>query len=158
VAGKTSVSVVVEYRGLRSTPVRVNVTGSAPGIFTADSSGKGSAAALNEDGTLNNQQQPAKPGSIVVLYATGEGQTDPAGSSGRLAIDTYPKPLQPVTVTIAGQPAEVLYAGAAPNLVTGLMQVNIRIPANFATIGSVPVLLSVGGVPSQAQVTLSVAP
>ena len=158
VAGRTSVNVIVEYKGLRSSPVKLTVTGAAPGIFTADSSGKGQAAALNENGTLNRLQNPAKPGSIVVLYATGEGQTDPAGISGKLAIDTYPKPLQPVTVTIAGQPAEVIYAGAAPNLITGLLQVNVRIPANIATLGSLPVVLSVGGNAGPDLVTIYVAP
>ena len=158
VAGRTSVNVVVEYKGLRSSPVKMNVTSSAPGIFTADSSGKGPAAALNENGTFNGRENPAKPGSIVVLYATGEGQTVPAGVSGKLAIDTYPKPLQPVTVTIAGQPAEVIYAGAAPNLITGLLQVNVRIPANIATLGTLPVVLNVGGIDSPNLVTISVAP
>lgn len=158
VAGRTSVNVVVEYKALRSPPVKLTVASSAPGIFTADSSGKGQAAALNENGFFNRREAPAKPGSIIVLYATGEGQTDPAGLSGRLAIDNYPKPLQPVTVTIAGQPAEVIYAGAAPNLITGLMQVNVRIPPNIATLGSLPVVLSVGGNSSPDLVTISVAP
>lgn len=151
-------NVVVEYKALRSPPVKLTVASSAPGIFTADSSGKGQAAALNENGFFNRREAPAKPGSIIVLYATGEGQTDPAGLSGRLAIDNYPKPLQPVTVTIAGQPAEVIYAGAAPNLITGLMQVNVRIPPNIATLGSLPVVLSVGGNSSPDLVTISVAP
>ena len=158
IAGRPSVNVVVEYKSLRSAPIRVNIAASAPGIFTADSSGKGQAAALNSDGRLNSPQNPAKPGSIVVLYATGEGQTDPFGISGRLATDVYPKPQLPVSVIINGQPAEVLYAGAAPNLIAGLLQVNVRIPDTITAVGSLPVLISVGDIVSQEQVTISVAP
>ena len=42
-------------------------------------------------------------------------------------------PVLPVSVSlISGQslPAEVLYAGAAPGMVAGMMQVNFRIPLN----------------------------
>lgn len=158
IAGRPSVNVVVEYKGLRSAPIRVNIAPSALGIFTADSSGKGQAAALNSDGRLNSPQNPAKPGSIVVLYATGEGQTDPFGISGKLATDVYPKPQLPVNVIINGQSAEVLYAGAAPNLIAGLLQVNVRIPDTITAVGSLPLLIIVGDIPSQEQVTISVAP
>ena len=141
-----------------SPPIAFAVAATAPGLFTSDSSGKGQAAALNEDGSLNSTVNPAKPGSIVVLYATGEGQTGPFGVSGKLAIDYQPKPLLPVTVQINGQPCEVLYAGAAPNLIAGLMQVNVRVPQAVTAIGSVPVAIAVGGLGSQDQVTIAVAP
>ena len=49
----------------------------------ADSSGQGQAAALNQDGALNSAENPAAAGSVVVLYGTGEGQTDPPGRTSR---------------------------------------------------------------------------
>lgn len=150
------VSIQVEYQGVRSDPIIVPVAPSAPGLFTMDSSGKGQAAAFNENGALNTAATPAKPGSIVVLYATGEGQTSPFGVDGQPATTTYPKPLLPVTVSIDGKPAEVLYAGAAPGIVAGLMQINARVPAN-AQAGAVPVVLTVGSAASPAGVTLSVS-
>jgi len=60
-----------------------------------------------------------------------------------------------VTVSIGGQPAQVLYAGAAPGLVAGVMQVNVRIPDGIGT-GVVPVILQVGGAASPTGVTLNV--
>ena len=45
----------------------------SPGLFTVDGSGSGQLVALNQDGSLNNGANPAKAGSIVTLYATGQG-------------------------------------------------------------------------------------
>ena len=91
--------VQVEYQGVRSDPFQIAVTATAPGLFTADSSGKGQASATNSDGvTPNSSASPAHPGSIVTLWATGEGLTDPPGVDGRLAAAVVPKPLAQVTV------------------------------------------------------------
>jgi adhesin/invasin len=96
-------------------------------------------------------------GYLVSLYATGEGQTTPAGVDGKLAPlnPPYPKPVANVTATVGGQPAQVTYYGAAPGEVEGLMQVNVQIPAGVQP-GDVPVVISVGGVASPPGVTLAV--
>jgi uncharacterized protein (TIGR03437 family) len=88
---------------------------------------------LNEDGPVNSTSNPAAKGSIVVLYGTGEGQTSPTGVDGRLALNVFPKPVLPVSVRIGGRVAEVLYFGAAPGLVAGVSQANVRIPADVST-------------------------
>lgn len=89
-----------------------------------------------------------------MLFGTGEGQTTPPGSDGALALATpVPKPVAEVSITIDGQPAEILYAGSAPGSVAGLFQVNVRIPASAGT-GAVPVVLTVGSVHSQAGLTM----
>src|SRR5262249_2409218 len=76
--------VQVEYQGVRSDPFPINVSATAPGLFAAAASGKGQAAALNSDGvTTNSTSAPAHPGSVVILWATGEGLTDPPGVDGR---------------------------------------------------------------------------
>lgn len=149
-------SIQVEYQGVKSDPVLIPIAPSAPALFTMDSSGRGQAAAFNQDGSLNTASAPAKAGSIVVLYATGEGQTSPAGVDGQLATTAYPKPLLRVEVTIDGKPAEVFYAGAAPGIVAGLMQINARIPTN-AQVGPVQVAVTVGSATSQGGVTLAVS-
>ena len=64
-------------------------------------------------------------------------------------------PRLPVSLTIAGIPAEILYAGSAPGFV-GLMQINARIPAGFVPPGDLPVVLRVGPYQSSAGVTLAV--
>lgn len=86
------------------------------------------------------------------MYATGEGQTMPPGSDGKLAplAPPFPQPQLTVNVTIGGQPASVVYAGAAPGEVAGLMQVVVQIPSGVQAGGYVPVVLQVGGVSSVA--------
>ncbi|MBI3696681.1 MAG: hypothetical protein HY238_17805 [Acidobacteria bacterium] len=88
---------------------------------------------------------------MILLFGTGEGQTDPAGVDGKLVADPLPKPRFPVRVSIGGVPADVLYAGGAPGLVAGVIQVNARVPSNAPSGGAVPIVLSVGGVVSSQQ-------
>ena len=152
----TIAGIQIEYQGVKSDPIAASLAPSAPGLFTVDSSGKGQAAAFNEDGSLNVASRPAKAGSIIVLYATGEGQTSPAGVDGKLVTSPLPMPLSRVDVTIDGKPAEVIYAGGAPGLVAGLMQINARIPVG-ARAGNVPVIVTVGTASSQPGVTIVVA-
>jgi len=160
VAGKSTTQVQVEYKGLKSKPVTLRVVSAAPGIFTLNSSGKGQGAVLNENMTINSGSNPALRGSIVVLYATGEGQTSPPGVDGKVASSVFPKPLLPVSVQIGGVPAEVLYAGAAPGLVAGVLQINVRVPLNeYLTINpdnTVWVGFTVGNASSQPGVTIAV--
>jgi hypothetical protein len=129
---------------------------SAPHIFSTPN---GMAEAVNQNGSINTANKPAHRGDIISLFATGEGQTTPAGVDGKLATVPLPRPKLPVTVTIGGQPVQVLYAGGAPGEVAGLMQVNVQIPPlmSFAsstpipgasvsggTVYAVPVVLTVG--------------
>jgi len=116
-----------------STPV----ASAAPGIFTT-ASGTGQAAAVNyPGGTLNSESNPATCGSIVSLYATGQGTSTGA-----------------VNITIGGYTAQLLYAGPAPGF-PGLMQINAQIPGGFLAPGIQPVVLSIGGAASQAGVTIA---
>ena len=155
IEGRFTTKVTVEYRGVRSTPVELGVVGSSPAFFTLSPNGQ--AAALNQDGSINGPQRGAAPGSIIVLFATGEGPTDPTGQDGKLATDAVlPKPKQAVTVRINGQIATVLYAGAAPNLSAGVMQINAVIPSNVASGTSVPVTLQVGQAISPGTVTIAI--
>jgi len=94
--------------------------------------------------------------TVVAFYLTGEGQTTPAGVDGRIANGTLPHPLLPVTATIDGIDTTVDYAGGAPTLVAGVMQVNVRIPAATRPGSAVPVTLKVGAQAAQANITISV--
>ena len=146
----------IEYQGVKSDPITVPLAPSAPGLFTVDSTGNGQAAAFNEDGSLNSASNPAKAGAMVVLYATGEGKSSPSVLDGQPATTPLPKPLLRVDVTIDGKTAEIAYAGGAPGLVAGLMQINARIPAGART-GNVSIVVTVGAASSQAGVTIAVA-
>lgn len=156
VAGKASTQMQVEYLGAVSDPVTVPVAAAVPGLFTTNFSGTGQGAIVNPDGSLNSAANPAARGSIVSLYATGEGETNPSGIDGMLAGDTPPKPKLLVTAAIGGVSAEVTYAGGGTGLVAGGMQINVRVPMSLAPGSAVPVLIRVGDASSQAGVTLAV--
>lgn len=153
VAGKSSVDAIVEFQGARSSPVRIPVAPVSPGIFTANQSGLGQGAILNEDNSYNNLQ-PAARGSIIQVFCTGEGATEPPGADGKLAVPPYPKPVASVTAAIGGLDADVIYAGAAPGLVAGVLQVNLRVPLEISG-GDIPVQIRVGNVSSRPGVTVS---
>jgi uncharacterized protein (TIGR03437 family) len=156
IAGRRNVNVVVSYRNVRSFPLLIQVADSNPGIFTI---GPGQAAATNADSTLNTSQNGAEPGSIVTLYATGEGLTNPAPpADGALVGSVLPTPRLPVTVFVDGLPAEVLYAGGAPGFAYGFLQVNVRVPLSVRRGAQVAVQLNVGLNASQPNVGISIRP
>jgi uncharacterized protein (TIGR03437 family) len=133
----------------------------SPALFTFD--GKSVAAVHNSDGVVVAMPavvaggRPAKPGDILQLYATGIGLTDPVWQAGELPTRTTPLS-NPVTVMVGGtalSASDVLYAGVVPGMISGLYQINVRVPAS-ATDGNIPLTLSVGGVNSAAGTTLPV--
>jgi uncharacterized protein (TIGR03437 family) len=155
--GKNGTQVRVRFGSQTSDPIALPVVPAAPSIFTTNFSGAGQGAILNQDGvTVNSAARPADKGSIVSIYATGEGQTSPAGVDGRIAAGgNLPRPARAVKVFIGGREAEVLYAGAAPGNVAGLFQVNARIPSDTPS-GDAEVILQVGEARSRAGVTVAV--
>jgi uncharacterized protein (TIGR03437 family) len=175
-AGATQISVVVPYEmasvaspgvwiksaGQTSNAFQVTSAATAPGLFTQNSQGFGPGAIVNQDSSMNGPGNPAAKGSIVTVYMTGEGQTNPPGVTGSFTTATLPPPqvtpapVQPIQVTIGGQPApNVTYAGEAPGFAAGLMQLNVQIPST-APSGALSIVVSVGGNPSQNGVTVSV--
>jgi uncharacterized protein (TIGR03437 family) len=149
--------VTVAYQGQVSQPMTVPFAAAAPGLITANSTGSGQAAAINQDGSLNSADSPIRVGNVLVLYATGEGFTNPPGIDGKPATAPLPTPFLVVTAMIGGQPAVVQYAGGAPGFVAGLMQVNVIVPANISPGAAVPVFLKLADLQSQGGVTIAVA-
>lgn len=145
ISGAATAQVTVSYQGQVSPAFTVPVAASAPSLFSFNATGAGQAAAVNADGSLNTAANPAKAGDYISFFATGEGRTSPQGVDGALAMTApYPAPILAVRVYIGGIPAAVVYAGAAPAEVAGLMQVVVQIPAGVAPGGYVPVVLQVG--------------
>ena len=155
VAGRTTSEVAVEYEGRTSTRIALPVAPSAPGIFTLASSGFGQGAILNQDYSVNGPSNPARTGSVVIIYATGGGQTTPAGEDGKVVTELATQVL-PVSARIGGVDAEVIYAGAAPGLVSGVLQVNAKVPDGLDAGSAVPLVLTMGSAASQPGVTLAV--
>jgi uncharacterized protein (TIGR03437 family) len=110
---------------------------------------------VNQNGTINSASAPAPRGSIVTLYLTGEGQTSPPGFDGKVTSAILPKPLAPVTVTIGGVSAAVQYAGEAPGLVSGVLQINATVPSTITPSLTTPVVVKIGGASTAAGVTIA---
>jgi uncharacterized protein (TIGR03437 family) len=155
VASASTAQIVAVYNGAVSVPITVPVVAALPGIFSANSSGTGLGAILNQDGSYNSAGNPAVRGSVVVLFVTGEGQTTPPGVDGR---DTGSpiSPAAPVTVTFGSIPATSYpFVGEAPRLVASVLQINVTVPSSAPT-GSVPITVTVGSATSQAGLTVAV--
>ena len=154
VAGHPSTQLVVSYLGAQSPPVTLPLSAAAPAIFTVNGTGTGQAAVLNQDGTLNGPSNPAARGSEVVLYATGLGPTSPC-VDGQVYESNFPMFTVPVIVGVANIGAQVLYAGQAPYLVSGVAQINFLIPSDSPT-GVVALNMEANGVFSPPGVTIVV--
>jgi uncharacterized protein (TIGR03437 family) len=156
----TSATVLVKFLGQTSNGVTMNMVTTAPGLFTANSSGTGPGAILNSNNSVNGPSNPATRGDTVVLYLTGEGQTLPAGVTGKVTTVASAPPLTPaplllVSVTVGGVGAQYTFAGEAPGFVSGVMQLNVQLPTNIGT-GEQEILVTIGGNQSQRGVTVSV--
>jgi uncharacterized protein (TIGR03437 family) len=149
--------ITVQYGGQISLQLPVSIAATAPGIFTADSSGKGQAVAINEaDGSPNATSSPVAPGGVVHLYATGYGLVTPVVSDGAPNNPGFGYPLLPVTATVNGQSAYVQHAGGDYGLPAGTIRVDVRVPLGVGG-NAVPVAVSIGGVASQPGVTIAVS-
>jgi len=134
IVGKTSTSMVVQAAGAQTAPQSIPVAAASPGIFMV----------VNPNGKANATVNPAPRASVVVLYATGFGETNPPGVDGKISTSPYPKPVLAVTVTVGGVNAHLLYCGAEPNVISGMMEVKVQLPAGVSG-SAVPLVLNIGG-------------
>jgi len=133
------------------------VAPSTPGVFAADGSGGGQGIIVNQDGTINSADNPAPAGSVITLYATGTGQLDPPGQDGAVVTaDLLPRPVLRVSAMVGDQAAPVLYAGGAPGMVEGIVQVNLQIPEQAAAGDTVPLVLQAGDRSSRLGISVAV--
>ena len=156
-----SPAVWIKYAGETSNAYQLTSAATAPGLFTQNASGSGPGAILNQDNSVNGPGNPAAKGSIVQVFMTGEGQTNPPSVTGAITTATLPPPqvtpapVLPIQVLIDGQPAPYVYAGEAPAMVAGMMQLNVQVPST-APSGDLSITVSIGGNISQSGVTVSV--
>ena len=155
-AGKGSTQIQVTYNGAVSNTMTMPVQTAHPAIFTLDSSGIGPGAILNQDTSINSGPNGAPRGTIVAIYATGGGATNPALADGAVTGSTLPYLTQNVSVTIGGIDARVTYAGGVPGAVAGLTQINAEVPAGVTPVAAVPVIVKIGNYTSSTGVTMSV--
>ena len=134
----------------------MKVAPSVPGLFSANASGSGPGAILNQDTTPNSAANPAVAGSVIVMFGTGEGLTTPPSTDGQINTPALlPQPSLPISVTIGGITAHINYYGAMPDEVAGLFQLNVVVPAGL-TAGNQPVSVLIGTASSQANLSVAV--
>jgi uncharacterized protein (TIGR03437 family) len=161
---ESSVSLVVWDGAAFSNTFPVIMVGEDPGIFTLAGLGTGQGAILNYDSTsgsytINSTKNAAPRGSTMVIYATGLGTLSSPLADGLIA-EASDQVMDPVQVTIGGQPAVVSYAGAAGGSVAGLIQINTIIPPTISAGPAVSLTITGGsaanGRQSQPGVTVAV--
>ena len=152
--GRTTVRVVLD--GIAGPAAAIQLAEESPALFQLDAQ---TVIAVRLDGSLITSGVPARPGDIVVLYATGLGQTVPAAVYSTITAGAAPiVNLSEFTVLLDGaavDPAMVLYAGAAPGF-AGLYQINLRLPPG--TGANPQIQFSVGSAVSPANLSLPVNP
>jgi uncharacterized protein (TIGR03437 family) len=86
------------------------------------------------DGGFAGPARPLHPADYVVLYLTGLGrkaQTFPEGAAPK----TTAAALEPIQISVEGQPALILYAGDQPQY-PGLDQITLQLPKYTPGAGS----------------------
>lgn len=116
------------------------VAATAPGLFRSA-----------VDNSMGQVVSSAQPGQVLLLFLTGEGDVTPTlatGATPAVNFDPtkYPQPRLPVSVTVGGVPAQVLFSGIPSGLVAET-QIDFIVPSN-ALLGPQQVIVSVGNVSS----------
>ena len=156
-AGKSTTELQVEYLGALSNPVTLQVAATVPGVFSINGSGQGPGAILNTtDGSVNSAAKPAARGDWVSIFATGAGVTTPASVDGFVASAPLASPNAEVSVIMGGLVCQLNFEGAAPGLVSGVLQINAQVPDGLPPGASVPVEIRVGSASSSATVTVAI--
>jgi uncharacterized protein (TIGR03437 family) len=123
-ATKSTTTIQVQYNGVKSNPVQVAVTGVVLQIL----------GVFNEDFSVNTPTNPAQAGSVMILYVSGAGQTNPPSRTGQVNTAPPAAPGTPLQIkwfssdfkNTATPP--IAFAGSAPGLAAGILQINFIAP------------------------------
>ena len=149
-------SLTVERAGALSAPSSILLTDALPALYTTNGQGTGQAAALLANTASIAAPEnafpgshPAARGSYVSLFASGLGAVINTPADGQPAPSTPPfaTTVNTPQVKIGGLPADVTFSGLAPGL-TGLYQINVRIPDAAPVGDSIPVTLCISSTDS----------
>jgi uncharacterized protein (TIGR03437 family) len=132
--GRTAAHIKIVTPSGTSNEVVLGVREVVPEIF----------AISNQDGTQNSQTNPAHAGDYLAIWTSGMGQTSPPGVDGAIPLAAGGTPLAPIALQLATVQspnleipgptppppigAQILYAGNAPGLVSGVTQINFEMP------------------------------
>jgi uncharacterized protein (TIGR03437 family) len=105
-----------------------------------------SPLALNEDGTIVECANPAKPGSIVTIFLAGVGRSEPPQTTGA----RFQTPAVPLTLPVTLGNVEVLSASSLPGSISSVWQVRLRVPGDIGRVLSLePAIDGVPAVPGR---------
>jgi uncharacterized protein (TIGR03437 family) len=148
-----NINLVVTTSAGQSDPITAVLQQFTPAFFLFDPQNRKYLAAVASDGASLGPAglfgaavttRPAKPGEVILLFGTGFGATTPSVPTGEV-FNGAAQLTNPVTLTIGGVQAEVLFAGLSA---AGLYQFNVTVPATVAN-GDQAVVASIGGVQTQ---------
>ncbi len=142
IASNTTHQILSTRGSTLSTPQSVVIAPAVPGIFTRD--GK-QGIIVDQQNRDANPSNPVRAGDAVVIYCTGLGEVNPSLTAGTAAsLTVLSRTVNPVSVTIGGQNATVLFSGLTPGFV-GLYQVNAIVPTGVTPGSAVEVTLTSAG-------------
>ena len=154
IPGTSDVQVALDGKG--GPDVKIQIATSAPAIFQLDAD---NAITTRPDGSVVTPAKPAKPGDVILLYATGLGQVaPPLGDREIPATALRIAQFADLKVTLDGAalaPDRILYAGVSPGF-GGLYQINLRLPD--ATSTNPEIRITLAGQPSIAGIKIPVQP
>jgi uncharacterized protein (TIGR03437 family) len=157
-----NVTVTVSTGSQVSNEITFPLAAAEPRLFAY---GSGVTLAFNEDGTQNSFRNPAKAGTVLTVYATAMGLTDPPEVDGTFGL-AGARPILPVTCLLGDvtgpirslPPCTVISARSNPSYVAGVTEIKIRLPLDLNSMSSQPYFeIVAGGIPSVAR-TISVRP
>jgi uncharacterized protein (TIGR03437 family) len=153
-AAADTVSIAVVTQGRITSPCAYAVAPAQPGIFRAGAN----AAVLDGQSRLVTLDNAARIGDVLQIFATGLGATDVAVQTGAAA-PAFSTVRLPITATIGGVQATVVYQGLAPGFV-GLYQVNVVVPEAVTPGSAVPLALRQNGLVNNpdSPITIPVQP
>ena len=143
--GRGVITVVAIVNGTVSNSATLPGRAADPELFkhadaAAPSGSQPEAFAVNEDGTVNSSQKPAKLGSVITVFVSGVGLLTPGPADGARGGLGH-VPALPISASVGckivdnNHPfrcfvvnADILYSGSAPTLAAGILQVNLRLP------------------------------
>lgn len=135
------ISVQLRNAGRDGSTFNASVEPVAPGIFAG-------AVAHSSTFLPVSAASPAARGEVLAVFAAGLGPVQPPVDAGRPAPSSPLSPTTlPVTATVGGAAAPVIFAGLAPGL-AGVYQVNLSVPPSAPSGNAVPLTLSVAGATS----------
>jgi membrane-associated protease RseP (regulator of RpoE activity) len=138
--------------GTVSNEIRVPIAAAAPGLFAG-------AVLVSAPGqpasTRNAAGRAARAGEYITVFATGLGPVSNTPATGAAPSETTLSSLPALpTVNVGGVTATVGFAGLAPPgpspYTAGVYRLDVLVPAGVTPGDSVPLVVSVGGVQSNA--------